>query len=549
MVKGLLAEWGKCSRTVALSSTPRTISCWNTTIAAGLESGNIIILDAITGSCTAILSGHVSWVGSVTFSSDGKLLVSGSDDKIVKLWDVQTGGIVQDFSGHKGDVRSVSISADSAIIASASADNTICLWDVSTGECYNIIEQDRSVWQVSISPIDSKQLVARLGNNTVSCLDVNGCQIGPTYNGSYFGISLNGQQFALCDESAIIVQTFETSATVAKLHVNSGVFTSRHCCFSPDGKLVAAAVFNTAYIWDISSSDPQPIKTFIGHTGNITALVFYSPSSLISVSNDGSVKFWQIGTLSTDPVETNLSPTPSPSHRVVSTTLQAKDGVVITSYSDGTVRVLDLLTGFCKASFQTPATDSNHIDGQFINGRLIFAWNVWKEIHIHGVSEEELILELRGSDSGVESLRIVGDGSKIFCLGQYHIQAWSTLTGEVLGEVEIEDRDGIGSLVIDGSKVWACYPESDYQGWDFGIPGSLPLQLPNTPPSKLHPNGSMLWDWDQSKVQDVATGRVVFQPPKSLGKPIDVQWNDEHLVICFGPTEVLILDFSYFLAQ
>ena len=59
----------------------------------------------------------------------------------------------------------------------------------------------------------------------------------------------------------------------------------------------------------------------------------------------------------------------------------------------------------------------------------------------------------------------------------------------------------------------------------------------------------MLWDWDQSKVQDVVTGRVVFQLPKTFGEPIDVQWNDQHLVICFGPTKVLILDFSYFLAQ
>jgi WD40 repeat protein len=475
------------------------------------------------------------------------LLVSGSDDKIVKLWDVQTGGIVQDFSGHNHYVLSVSISADSAIIASGSCDESIRLWDISTGECHNVIEQDESVWQVSFSPMGSKQLVARLYNGTVSCWDVNGCQIGPTYNGSYIGISLDGKQFALCDKSAIIVQTFETSATVAEFHVNSG--TPCHCCFSPDGKLIAAAVGETAYVWDISSSDSQPIKTFIGHTSGITALVFYSPSSLISASYDASVKFWQIGTLSTDPVETNLSPTPTPSHEVVSTTLQAKDGVVITSDSDGTVRVLDVLTGLCKASFQTPATGSKHRDGQFINGRLIFAWSVQKTIHIYGTSEEELILAPRESKSEIEGLKIGGDGSTIFCLGERYIQAWSIMTGEVLGEVEIEYSKYKRNLVVDGLRVWAFNSDAKDQRWDFGIPGSSPTQLPNIPPSKLHPNGSMLWDLDQSKVQDVVTGRVVFQLPKTFGKPIDVQWNDQHLVICFGPTKVLILDFSYFLAQ
>ena len=171
-----------------------------------------------------------------------------------------------------------------------------------------------------------------------------------------------------------------------------------------------------------------------------------------------------------------------------------------------------------------------------------------ESIHICGASEEELILAPRESGSGVESLRIVGDGSKIFCLGQYYIQAWSTLTGEVLGEVEIEQRSEFGSLVIEGSKVWACYPSEDYQGWDFEIPGSSPTQLLNIPPTKLHPSGFMLWDWDQSKVQDVVTGRVVFQLPKTFEKPVDVQWDNQNLFICFKSTKMLILDFSYFLA-
>jgi WD40 repeat protein len=103
------------------------------------DGGNIIILNATTGIQTAILSGHTISVCSITYSSNGIFLVSGSHDKTVKLWDVQTGGLVKTFYGHTGSVLSVSISADCTRIASGSSDCTIHLWDIQTGECYCVI--------------------------------------------------------------------------------------------------------------------------------------------------------------------------------------------------------------------------------------------------------------------------------------------------------------------------------------------------------------------------------------------------------------------------
>ena len=52
-----LTEWGACTRTVTCSAMPYSLAYWNNTIAAGLVC-DIIFFSALTGSQTAVLSGH-----------------------------------------------------------------------------------------------------------------------------------------------------------------------------------------------------------------------------------------------------------------------------------------------------------------------------------------------------------------------------------------------------------------------------------------------------------------------------------------------------------
>jgi WD40 repeat protein len=41
-----------------------------------------------TGKVISTLTGHNSWVRSVSFSPDGKTLASGSHDKTIKVWNL-----------------------------------------------------------------------------------------------------------------------------------------------------------------------------------------------------------------------------------------------------------------------------------------------------------------------------------------------------------------------------------------------------------------------------------------------------------------------------
>ena len=74
-------------------------------------------------------------LNSVCFSSDGKKIASGSDDKTVRVWHVETGECIKTFEGHNGSVNSVCFSSDGKKIASGSGDKTVRVWHVETGEC------------------------------------------------------------------------------------------------------------------------------------------------------------------------------------------------------------------------------------------------------------------------------------------------------------------------------------------------------------------------------------------------------------------------------
>ena len=532
VAKGLPANWGVCSRTALLGSYTLTLSHHNNNIAVGSDPGDIIILNAITGSQSAVLSGHTSEVTCVVFSTEGTSLVSGSHDVTVKFWDIQTGGVVKTFFGHESGVSSVSISVDSTTIASGSYDRTICLWSVQTGECYLTIQRQEYVPYVMFSPKDPQHLIS-VSNHMLWQWGDSGSQIRPPFDGWHVDFSSDGAQFVSCFKKTITVRNYSSGVIVTEFQAAES---THQCCFSPDNSLIATAADKTVYCWDISTSEPQLVETFVGHTGWITSLIFSSSTTLVSASTDNSVKFWQVGTQSADPPTFDPKPTPQPSAPIKSITLQPKEGIAITSDLGNVIKVWDISTGVCKTIFQTPAKGSHKKDAQLVNGRVVFVWYVDKKIHVWDAENEELLWEVDIPWRGVEDLRISGDSSRIFGLHAPFIWAWSLQTGEVVGKLEIDYYGSFGSLIVDGSKVWAHWPESKYKGWDFGIPSSTPVELLNIPGS------NRFRDPKQAGIKNPATGEIVFQLSGRFSSPVNVQCDGSYLVAGYQSGEVLILD-------
>ena len=541
VVKGLPAGWGPCSRTVLLDSYILDLSCWNNTIAVASRDKDIIILDAITGTKTAALSGHTYQVSCVTFSPDGKLLVSGSYDDTAKLWDMQTGGVIKSFSGHTSYVLSVSISPDLTTIASGSLDSTIRLWSSQSGDCYCAIKQQSPVRHISFYPTGPQHLLS-ISGGTVWQWDIDGHEVGPRYNGSHAAFSSDGAQFAIYDKMAVTVRNTSSRVVMATFHIATGE--ARYCCFSPDGRLVAVAADKTAYVWDITSSEPHCIETF-GHTSTIRSLAFSSPSFLVSTSYDESVYFWQIG-IPSDPAKVDPKSASLTSAEIISIILQAKDGIAITNHSDGVVRVWDISTGLCKSYFQTPVKDFRMRDAQLISGKLIFAWSIGEKINIWDSEKGEILWTVDEPDS-IQDFKISGDGSRVFFLDIHVVQALSIQTGEIMAEVKIKNLRDAGSLTVDGSRVWVHQFCSRYQGWDFGIPGASPVQLSDMPTPCLA--DILMCNYYTPGIMDRVTEKMVFKPPRRFGKLGFAQLDGHYLAAHFHSTELLILDFNHVLLQ
>ena len=87
---------------------------------------------------------HGQEINDLAFSPDGKLLVTGSKDRSVKVWDLENGHELLTYMGHGASVRAVAFSPDGKRVASAGAESAIHLWDPKTGKQEKVIKAEGS---------------------------------------------------------------------------------------------------------------------------------------------------------------------------------------------------------------------------------------------------------------------------------------------------------------------------------------------------------------------------------------------------------------------
>ena len=299
------------------------------------------------------IQNHKLAVNETIFSSDGKLIISASDDKTIQLWNPD-GTHVRTLEGHSSEVTSVCYSPNRSTVISASLDKTVRLWDLSNSSSKvigqhedNVIDIDCSndgskivsigfdgkikIWTLngellhawkfhgnpdslhtaSISVNSTNQVIASASSDgSIQLWNFNGDLINTitASKNPIWDIDFSPVENVLTsideegvislwalDEKPVQIHTFKDQASSNLVngdtsHLQDGRLSIN---FSPDGQWLAATSLNTTLqLWNLKD---KSLTTLHGHTSRGNSVAF-SPngSMLVSGGVDNALRLWNL---------------------------------------------------------------------------------------------------------------------------------------------------------------------------------------------------------------------------------------------------------------
>jgi WD40 repeat protein len=388
-----------------------------------------------------VINAHISAVGSMALSPDGRTIASGSFDCTIRLWDAETGEAKlggRPLEGHAKAVKSVAFSPDGSTIASGTDDNNIRLWDAQTGEEKRHAD---AVFSVAFSP-DGSTVASGYSGNTIRLWDADTGEAkfdgrpleGHTSEVSSVAFSPDGRSIASGSYDSTI-RLWDAQTGEAKLGgkpLEGHVDPVRSVAFSPDGQtIVSGSEDYTIRLWDAKTGEAknggQPLK---GHTDTVYSVAF-SPDSrtIVSGSEDSTIYFWDAETGEGWPLVGHT--------RKVSSVAFSPDGrTIATGSKDNTIRLWDAETGEAKLSGKPLVghVDAVHSVEFSPDGSTVASGSQDNTIRLWDAETGEAKLggkPLEGHTSEVYSVAFSPDGQTVVSGSKDNtIRLWDAQTGE-----------------------------------------------------------------------------------------------------------------------
>jgi len=260
-----------------------------------------IFLTALAGTEAVRANGyhsdHPKAVHSVALSADGKLVATGCDNGIVKIFDLASGKRLQSLAYQNSSINSVVFSPDSKLVAFADNENKIQIFDPVSGKDLRTIGDIDSQCSLAFSP-DGKILAS--ANRDVSLWSMaNGeliCKLPGTASGAQdIAFSADGNQIVVGgSDNTVKIWDVKEHKELRSLSGHTGAVAA--VAVSPDSKTIASGGDDESIkLWDMASG--KELASLEGHDAVVSSLAF-SPDGkqLVSASYCGDIRIWDVTT-------------------------------------------------------------------------------------------------------------------------------------------------------------------------------------------------------------------------------------------------------------
>ncbi|CAH9097729.1 unnamed protein product [Cuscuta epithymum] len=126
--------------------------------------------------------GHRNAVYCAIFDRSGRYVITGSDDRLVKIWSMETAYCLASCRGHEGDITDLAVNFNNTLVASASNDYIIRVWRLPDGLPISVLRgHSAAVTAIAFSPRHGSvyQLLSSSDDGTCRIWDARHSQFSP----------------------------------------------------------------------------------------------------------------------------------------------------------------------------------------------------------------------------------------------------------------------------------------------------------------------------------------------------------------------------------
>ncbi|PON72397.1 Guanine nucleotide-binding protein, beta subunit [Trema orientale] len=99
------------------------------------------------------LRGHRDAVYCAIFDRSGRYVITGADDRLVKIWSMETALCLASCRGHEGDITDLAVSSNNVLVASGSNDFVVRVWRLPDGMPVSVLQgHTGAVTAIAFSP-------------------------------------------------------------------------------------------------------------------------------------------------------------------------------------------------------------------------------------------------------------------------------------------------------------------------------------------------------------------------------------------------------------